>query len=115
MLASAAPILCPPIHPQPANADDPSNLYYKSKADEEEPLVVFGKSLQNINVEASSGPSDAPSSKDASSSLSFSDIALPSSSDAPYSAPPMGGGDLNNALKEKKESRNRAIDPRTHG
>mmetsp|Transcript_10227 Transcript_10227/g.15475 ORF Transcript_10227/g.15475 Transcript_10227/m.15475 type:complete len:170 (-) Transcript_10227:59-568(-) len=113
-------LLHPVIHPQSANADEPSNLYYKSKADIEDPLVVFGKSLQNLNVvdspESSSSSITGSTSSD-NASLSFSDIALPDASSESPSSPTnnMGGGDLNNALQEKKDSLKRQVDPRTHG
>lgn len=98
-----------------ASADEPNNVYYKSKADIEDPLVVFGKSLENMN----SGSNDSSSSSNSSSSsvadsLSFSDIALPTSKEA-SSSPPIMEGDLGRALKEKKDSQKRAVDPRTHG
>ena len=99
-----------------ASADEPNNVYYKSKADIEDPLVVFGKSLENMN----SGSNDSSSSNNISSSvadsLSFSDIALPTSKEASISSsPPIMEGDLGRALKEKKDSQKRAVDPRTHG
>ncbi|KAL9186031.1 hypothetical protein ACHAXT_005269 [Thalassiosira profunda] len=93
-----------------AGADEPSNLYYKSKADEEDPLAVFGKSLQSAGVDSGAGGSSKEGSGGAP--LSLSDIALPSSAEAPSAE---GGGDLNRALKEKKDSQKRQIDPRTHG
>mmetsp|Transcript_27526 Transcript_27526/g.66228 ORF Transcript_27526/g.66228 Transcript_27526/m.66228 type:complete len:257 (+) Transcript_27526:46-816(+) len=106
-----------------ANADKPSDLYYRSKADDEDPLVVFGKSLENMGVvdpSASGGTAGANDRDDArQSSLSFDDIAIPSPSSPSQSEDAssqiLGGGDLNGALREKRESRNRAIDPRTHG
>ena len=105
-IATAAAVI---LHPQTSNADEPNNLYYKSKADEEDPLAVFGKSLQNMSVDSST----TEASKDApSDNLSFSDIALPV--DATTPAPSMGG-DLNKAIQEKKDSQQRRIDPRTHG
>ena len=99
-----------------ASADEPNNVYYKSKADIEDPLVVFGKSLENMN----SGSNDSSSSSNNSSSsvadsLSFSDIALPTSKEASSSRTPIMEGDLGRALKEKKDSQKRAVDPRTHG
>ena len=98
-----------------ASADEPNNVYYKSKADIEDPLVVFGKSLENMN----SGSNDSSSSNNSRSSvadtLSFSDIALPTSKEASSSRTPIMEGDLGRALKEKKDSQKRAVDPRTHG
>ena len=99
-----------------ASADEPNNVYYKSKADIEDPLVVFGKSLENMN----SGSNDSSRSNNSSSSsiagsLSFSDIALPTSKEASSSRTPIMEGDLGRALKEKKDSQKRAVDPRTHG
>ena len=91
-----------------ASADEPNNMYYKSKADIEDPLVVFGKSLENMN----SGSNDSSSS--VVDSLSFNDITLPTSKEA-SSSPPIMEGDLGRALKEKKDSQKRAVDPRTHG
>lgn len=97
-----------------AHADEPSNLYYRSKADGDvDPLVTFGKSLENRVA-------DGSKQADGGGSLSFSDIAIPSldadgsSSSSPGSAI-AGGEDLGKALKEKRESQKRAIDPRTHG
>ena len=90
-----------------ANADD---LHYKSKSDgDEDPLVVFGKSLENMGNDSTN--SSGSSSNDASS-LSFSDISLPQSTDDSIASPPQ---DLNKALKEKSESQKRSVDPRTHG
>ena len=101
-----------PVNPQSANADEPT--IYKSKADEEDPLVVFGKSLENMNLDPSSSSSTSSGGDVKGGSLSFGGIALPS--DASSTPPQMGdGGDLGNALKERKESQKRAIDPRTHG
>mmetsp|Transcript_20520 Transcript_20520/g.37017 ORF Transcript_20520/g.37017 Transcript_20520/m.37017 type:complete len:213 (-) Transcript_20520:505-1143(-) len=112
--SSAVAAILYPTHPQSANADDPSNLYYKSKADEEDPLAVFGKSLQNMSVDFSSTPET--STKGADAPLSFNDIVLPTSSqsDTIPSTSPMGGGDLNKALQVKKESQKRSVNPLTH-
>lgn len=103
-------------NPQNVHADEPSNLYYKSKADEEDPLVVFGKSLKNLNIDSSS-PDSNSSGGSSITTKSFSDISLPSeSTDASSVSQPMGvGGDLTNVLKEKKDSQKRSVDPRTHG
>ena len=102
-------------NPQNVHADEPSNLYYKSKADEDDPLVVFGKTLENMNIDSSSSDS-SNSSGGSALPKSFSDISLPSeSTDASSESPPMGGGDLTKVLKEKKDSQKRSVDPRTHG
>lgn len=103
-------------NPQNVHADEPSNLYYKSKADEEDPLVVFGKSLEKLNIDSSS-PDSNSSGGSSIAPKSFSDISLPSESTAASSvSQPMGvGGDLTNVLKEKKDSQKRSVDPRTHG
>jgi len=103
-------------NPQNVHADEPSNLYYKSKADEEDPLVVFGKSLENLNVDSSS-PDSNSSGGSSIAPKSFSDISLPSeSTDVSSVSQPMGvGGDLTNVLNEKKDSQKRSVDPRTHG
>ena len=103
-------------NPQNVHADEPSNLYYKSKADEEDPLVVFGKSLKNLNIDSSS-PDSNSSGGSSIAPKSFRDISLPSeSTDASSVSQPMGvGGDLTNVLKEKKDSQKRSVDPRTHG
>jgi len=91
-----------------ANADELNNLHYKSKADgDDDPLVVFGKSLENMGTDSGNGDS---STKDAS--LSFSDISLPESTDETIASPPP---DLSKALKERKDSQKRSVDPRTHG
>ena len=103
-------------NPQNVHADEPSNLYYKSKADEEDPLVVFGKSLEKLNIDSSS-PDSNSSGGSSIAPKSFRDISLPSeSTDASSVSQPMGvGGDLTNVLKEKKDSQKRSVDPRTHG
>ena len=104
----ASTILYHPNHN--ANADELNNLHYKSKADgDEDPLAVFGKSLENMGTDSANG-SDVSSTKD--TSLSFNDISLPQSTDDISSQPPP---DLNKALKERKDSQKRSVDPRTHG
>ena len=97
-----------------ASADEPNNVYYKSKADIEDPLVVFGKSLENMNSGSNDSSSSNNSSNSVADSLSFNDITLPTSKEASSSQPIMEG-DLGRALKEKKDSQKRAVDPRTHG
>ena len=97
-----------------ASADEPNNIYYKSKADIEDPLVVFGKSLENMNSGSNDSSSSNNSRSSVADSLSFNDIALPTSNEA-SSSPPIMEGDLGKALKEKKDSQKRAVDPRTHG
>ena len=91
-----------------ACADEPNNLYYKSKADEEDPLAVFGKSLQqSIGTNSSNSPDDTnngvqQSSKgDTTENQKDQQIMLPQ------------GGDLGRAIMEKQQQRR--IDPRTHG
>ena len=98
-----------------ASADEPNNVYYKSKADIEDPLVVFGKSLENMNSGSNASSSSNNSRSSVADTLSFSDIALPTSKEASSSRTPIMEGDLGRALKEKKDSQKRAVDPRTHG
>ena len=114
---------------QPAHADEPNNLYYKAKADEEDPLAVFSKSLQSMSSSSSStldnttersgasstsaSSTSTTNSDSGASSLSFSDIALPSSGDDSGSS--SGAGDLGMALQQKKEEQKGRVDPRTHG
>jgi hypothetical protein len=95
--AMILPILC--------NADEPSNVQIKSQADDEDPIAVFGQSLQDMNFDNS--PSGFMSTHD---SPSFSDILLPSSSPEV-----IGKGDLGEALEQKKREQKRRIDPMTHG
>jgi len=73
-------------------------------------LVVFGKSLENIGTDSTN--SNGSSTNDASSLSFFSDISLPQSTDDNTQSPPP---DLNKALKERKDSQKRSVDPRTHG
>lgn len=90
-----------------AYADEPNNLYYKSKADEEDPLAVFGRSLQQSII-------DTPSSADGKESNLNKDGADASKDEVAGQqqlVPP--GGDLGRALMEKQQQRR--IDPRTHG
>lgn len=58
----------------------------------------------------SANGSSGGSSVKGTSSLSFSDISLPQSTDDDTPPP-----DLNKALKEKTDSQKRSVDPRTHG
>lgn len=93
-----------------AHADEPNNLYYKSKADEEDPLAVFGRSLQQSSI------IDAPSiSADGKESdLKKEGVDASKSNEVTGQQlllPP--GGDLGKALMEKQQQRR--IDPRTHG
>jgi hypothetical protein len=91
-----------------ANADEPSNMYFKSKSDgEEDPLVVFDRSLEEMNS------NDSASSKP-KGSLSFGDISLPAESSVEFS-PSSAVGDLGSTIERKKDSQKRRIDPRTHG
>ena len=104
-----------PIHRRVAMADEPSNLYYKSRSDEEDPLIVFGRSLQNMNVDRDAF---TPSTKGEGTDEvpSFMDLTLPSSSTLPNSAAiPSSGMTLDVAIQKKSESQKRRIDPRTHG
>ncbi|KAL7533269.1 hypothetical protein ACHAWF_004433 [Thalassiosira exigua] len=99
--------------PRSAGADEPANLYYKSKADGvSDPLVVFSKSLENMNVDSDSEGKDGQKSD--ASSFSLGDIAFPTDSSDTSPTSDTGGG-LNDALREKMESQKRVIDPRTHG
>ena len=94
----AAPIL---IGRGAAWADEPMNIYYKSKADEEDPLAVFGRSLSQkttITDDEGSNNKGVDGSRKESKQPSFS-------------PPPQA--DLTKALQEK--SQQRRIDPRTHG
>jgi hypothetical protein len=89
--------------PLASGADEPSNIQLKSQADEEDPIVLFGKSLMDMSFD-----SNESIVKDSSSS--FDDISLPSS--LPEAAE---GGDLSQALEQKRLDQKRRIDPRTHG
>jgi hypothetical protein len=99
-LSSLVPYMC--------YADEPSNII-KSQADAEDPIAVFGKSLQNMNFD--NNESDSSSSKP---SPSFDDVSFP------YSTPnsdngSAGGGDLNRAIQQIKMEQKRRVDPMTHG
>ena len=79
-------------------------MHYKSKADEEDPLAVFGRSLQqSITTDGNNGGVQQPdSSKEgADTTVTEEQQSLPQ------------GGDLGRALMEKQQERR--IDPRTHG
>lgn len=89
--------------PLASGADEPSNIQLKSQADEEDPIVLFGKSLMDMSFD-----SNESIVKDSSSS--FDDISLPSS--LPEATE---GGDLSQALEQKRLDQKRRIDPRTHG
>ena len=89
-----------------ALADEPNNVYYKSKADEEDPLAVFGRSLQqSIPTSTTDGNNDAQQQQgieeQSNNNNKVTEELLP------------GGGDLGKALLEKQKERR--IDPRTHG
>lgn len=86
-----------------AHADEPNNMHYKSKADEEDPLAVFGRSLQHsITTDSNNGVQQLDSSKEGvDTSVTEEQQSLPQ------------GGDLGRALMEKQQERR--IDPRTHG
>jgi len=90
-----------------ARADEPNNIYYKSKADEEDPLAVFGRSLQQQSiitttdyVQQQQPDSNKQGVKGGSESKATEKVFLPA-------------GDLGIALQEKQQQRR--IDPRTHG
>lgn len=86
-------------------ADEPMNLYYKSKADEEDPLAVFGRSLSKTMTTATDNDDDGSNNN---KGVDGSKKELQQSS---FSPPPQA--DLTKALQEK--SQQRRIDPRTHG
>ncbi|KAL3766085.1 hypothetical protein ACHAWO_006113 [Cyclotella atomus] len=90
-------------------ADDLSNIV-KSQADAEDPIAVFGKSLQNMGFE--SNGMDNSSSK---SSPSFNDISFPSSAPNSDNDNSTGGDDLNRAIQQMKMEQKRRVDPMTHG
>ncbi|KAL7471388.1 hypothetical protein ACHAXS_011680 [Conticribra weissflogii] len=106
--------------PTESVADEPSNLYYRSQADDEDPLVTFGKSLQSAGGTFQSSSDDSKGENEIKYSQSANniggdaapsmlDIALPSPSSSSASAPLS----LDEAIKV--ESQKRRIDPRTHG
>ncbi len=101
-----ATLFIPPGEKYLANADEPNNLYYKSKADEEDPLAVFGRSLQQsiIDTNTSADGKESDLNKDGANA-SKDEVA------GQQLSPP--GGDLGRALMEKQQQRR--IDPRTHG
>jgi len=105
-VATFTTLLIPPGHNEEqyrAHADEPNNMYYKSKADEEDPLAVFGRSLQqSITTDSNNGVQQPDSSKEGvDTSVTEEQQSLPQ------------GGDLGRALMEKQQERR--IDPRTHG
>lgn len=95
-----------------AHADEPMNIYYKSKADEDEdPLAVFGRSLSTISqptmtTETNFIVNDQDTFKTEESERSTTTT---TTTQAPHPA------DLSRALQEKQQSQKRRIDPRTHG
>ncbi len=103
--------------PSPADADEPSNFYNRSKSDGEDPLVVFGKSLE-IGI---ADPNRSRLLDDDRSQLTLSDISLPSATTTTTTSDTASskqvGGDLNKALQKKVEESQakRAINPLTHG
>ena len=97
----AAPILIG----RGAWADEPMNIYYKSKADEEDPLAVFGRSLSQSKTYITNDDNDEGINN---KGVDGSKKELKESS---FSPPPQA--DLTKALQEK--SQQRRIDPRTHG
>ena len=84
-----------------ARADEPNNVYYKSKADEEDPLAVFGRSLQQ-SIPTSTTDAQQKGVEQSNNNNKVTEELLPG-----------GGGDLGKALLEKQKERR--IDPRTHG
>ena len=84
-----------------ARADEPNNVYYKSKADEEDPLAVFGRSLQQSIPTTSSTDAQQHGVEQSNNNNKVTEELQP------------GGGDLGKALLEKQKERR--IDPRTHG
>mmetsp|Transcript_3683 Transcript_3683/g.7224 ORF Transcript_3683/g.7224 Transcript_3683/m.7224 type:complete len:232 (+) Transcript_3683:45-740(+) len=116
--------------PAASLADEPSNLFYRSQADDEDPLVTFGKSLQSASSSfqnsspgsySSSGGdggggseklSQSANSNGGGAARSVFDITLPSSSSSP---PPSASTPLSLDEAIKVESQKRRIDPRTHG
>jgi hypothetical protein len=88
-----------------ARADEPNNVFYKSKADEEDPLAVFGRSLQQSiptsTTDAQQQQRRQQQGIEEQSNNKVTEELLP------------GGGDLGKALLEKQKERR--IDPRTHG
>ena len=101
-----ATLFIPPGNKHHAYADEPNNLYYKSKADEEDPLAVFGRSLQQSII-------DSPSSADGKESDLNKDGVDASKDEVAGQQMLPPGGDLGRALMEKQQQRR--IDPRTHG
>ena len=105
-VATFATLLIPPGHNEEqyhAHADEPNNMYYKSKADEEDPLAVFGRSLQqSITTDSNNGVQQPDSNREeVDTTVTEQQQSLPQ------------GGDLGRALMEKQQQRR--IDPRTHG
>lgn len=116
--------------PTDSLADEPSNLFYRSQADDEDPLVTFGKSLQSAsgsfnNFSPGSSSSSGGDGGDGSEKIKKSangngggaapsvfDITLPSSSSSP---PSSASAPLSLDEAIKVESQKRRIDPRTHG
>ena len=94
-LASLTPLI--------TNADEPSNVQVKSKADEEDPIAAFGRSLQDMSFD-----STAIEKASDKGSPSYSDISLPSSLPKTNE-----GGDLSQAIQQMKDKKR--VDPRTHG
>ena len=82
-----------------ARADEPNNVYYKSKADEEDPLAVFGRSLQQSIPTSTTDAQQQQQGVEQSNSKMTEELPT--------------GGDLGKALLEKQKERR--IDPRTHG
>lgn len=98
----AAPIL---IGRGAAWADEPTNIYYKSKSDEED---QFGRSLSQSMTTTVTDDDNDDGSNNNKGGRDGSKKELQQSS---FSPPPQA--DLTKALQEK--SQQRRIDPRTHG
>jgi hypothetical protein len=98
-------ITAPILMGRGAWADEPNNIYYKSKADEEDPLAVFGRSLSQSKTYITNDDNDEGSNN---KGVDGSKKELKETS---FSPPPQA--DLTKALQEK--SQQRRIDPRTHG
>ena len=88
-----------------ALADEPMNIYYKSKADEEDPLAVFGRSLSSQTMTITTDNDDNNKGEGESKEELGQSLSLP----------PLPQADLSKALQEKQQSQKRRIDPRTHG
>ena len=102
-VATFATLFIPPLATNEkyhARADEPNNVYYKSKADEDEdPLAVFGRSLQQSIPTSTTDAQQQQQGVEQSNNKVTEELPT--------------GGDLGKALLEKQKERR--IDPRTHG